>query len=304
MTLSNADVPAEELAALAADRPVLVGRNALSRPTTPALWRDSSLSMAFASFEDAGGGRGAYLVHSGGAAVRARPVNLGLTTWHLLFELSGEFDCFALINHNLADVPSISCRVLVSDSSTFGATSTILAAFSPDPVRHVTWDVGDDSTPQRFSGTGYGAFEMTAPAGFWPEIGALWLGRRRQLQRGPDVPHDDRARGSRVLGGSPDASGFEVVEALHTGRRRLRAAFTADDTDASLRDLDTVRAWWADCRQGSAPFLYARAPVSAPGDVGLYLARGGLTIPEVGAEVRRWELEADELPPFLAAEGL
>lgn len=302
MTWTAANVSAAELAAFADDRPVLVGANALTRPSVSAKWRDTNVNMTFVSFEEPG--EGGYLVHSGGATPRSRPSNLGLSTWHLLFELVGEFDMIALINTNFAGVASLLARVQIADDTAYSSgLTTVLADFTPTGARHIAWTLGGGATPQRYTGSGYGLLRLAAPAGFRPEIGAVWLGRRRQLRRGPDHPYDERARVSALVAGDADG-GFEVPGELYAGRRELRATLTPDDTDATLRDTDTLRAWWRECRQGSAPFLWARAPSSAPTDVALLRARGGMAIPDTGAGIRQAQLDARELPPYLAAEGL
>jgi hypothetical protein len=194
-------------------------------------------------------------------------------------------------------------RLIVSDAADFSSPSILLADFTPNPDRHIGWDVGATSTPQRYSGTGYGALRMEAAAGFRPEIGALWLGRRRQLRRGPDVPYDERERASRVIV-ADGASGIDIASTDFAGRRVLRGTITPDDSLATLRDTDTLRSWWTESRQGSAPFLFARAPSSAPSDVGLFKARPSMSIPLLGPVLRSVQIDGLELPPFLAAEGL
>lgn len=290
MALSTSAIPAEETAAIASGRPLVIASNALDAPTRPPVWRDASVSLSFVSFDDPGAP--AWLVATRNAARRSRALYRD-TLWHLAFEVSGAWDTFVMPSHNLEGV---TLRLERSDAIDFAGAATVLADTVVGAGRFVAY------LGTRYSGTGYVRVRLTAGADFRPEVGGLWLGRRRPLRRGPNA-HDPVSR-SAYFDASGPADGFELVLRRRNGGRVLEQQYQPDDTLAALRDSDTWRAIWTESRHGTAPVLYARAPSTTPADIAIVRLTSTIAVRELGGELREVTLAGYELPPYLAAEGL
>ena len=293
MVISASAIPAAETAAIASGRPLIIASNALDFPARPPVWRDAAVSLAYASFDDPAAP--AWLVATRQAARRSRALYRA-TLWHLAFEVSGTWDALVIPSHNLDVFPSLTLRLERSDAIDFAGATTVLADTAVGPGRFVAY------LASRYSGTGYCRLRLEAPADFIPEVGALWLGRRRPLRRGPNA-HDPLSR-TAYYEESSDVQGFTVVQRRADGARVLDQIHNPDDTDATLRDSDTWAAIWSESRQGAAPVLYARAPSSAPSDVAIVRLTSTIAVRELGPALREVPLAGFELPPYLAAEGL
>lgn len=298
MAWSSTALASGEATALAADRPVLIGYSAVQRaPTLLAEWNTDAGS--FAETDRSETDYPAYFMHDkfahsqsrGGAAITDNE-------WYALFDASqgsAVVDCVAILNHNLTGLAGIGIDIQRADNSAFSTNLATITTVTPTAARTIVF------FSNRFIAGGYLRLRITATGNFVPRIGEVWWGRRRQLRT--DVrPGGDIDALSSVLAMSV-GSGSESVTTKALGRLSPELEFTPQDDLSTLVDTETVRAWWADCDYGAAPFLWVPNPTSAPNDVRLMSSADlGLSMPRKNFSDRTFKRTWRELPPFLSAE--
>lgn len=300
MAWSSSALVTGEANALAADYPVLIGVHAGAHPQgfLP-IWTDGSGTMVEADESDDetpayfGSEYGAHRLCAPDAAVSS-------STWYYVIDATrstNAIDCFALINHNLDGVGSISCRVDIADNTTFSTNLvTGVVTFTPSGTRNLVF------ASTRYSGGGYIRFRFTAAGNFTPAIGELWAGRRRQLNSGL-MPGSDVEALATTLSVSPGV-GAEIVAGKAIGRRIPTIELLANQRTATLQDVTTLREWWEEIDFGRRPFLFCAAPASAP-DAFMLLRSADTALEFTRASAFEYTISRNwvELPPFLSGAG-
>ncbi len=315
MSGSSAALSASELAHVTAGHPILVASNAIRDPVSDPRWVNS----AAGNYTDDDWTDSQYptsFLYDGHGHLRSRPayaqmpyIYSGEGYWRLPFRIDPDtdFDCAAIIGHNLGTIGGSFIVALQVDDRADFATALQIATWTPVTTDRrlssvVLKHTGTDA--RRYSGYTYGRviLEHNNTDAFLPQIGEVWLGRRRQITHKPRIPYDDASFDGRTIDVETE-SGAHVSYVQFRGRRTLAASIRTDDTT----EIADIRSWFSEADYGMRHFLWIEDP-STPSTVNAntYLMRlsemGRLTFPLGGPTHREWTLEALEVPPFLSAE--
>lgn len=295
MTWTSAAYSAAEIAARTAGRPLLVGSH-LGDGTLP-LWT-SDTGAATDTDEAAAGAEGYYAVDRRGSR-QSYPGTAADEWWFVLGAVSGDFDTLALINSNLASLAipgGIVCEVQVADNAAFSLNLETVYSATP------TQDRWCDRMDERWSGFGYARLHLTAGAAFTPRLGEAWIGRSYQLRGGIRTGRDVYGLSS-TLGLTATEGPSVISRARALGAHRWPTSIRVLDTEPTLLDSASVRAWWTDIDRGTRPFLY-RASVSSQHRVHIMTTEATeLDLPRSSGPYEQvLEQPWTETPPFQAAE--
>lgn len=312
MAFSVASVPAVETAALALDKPVFAASNALrSYNQVPAFfttrtWAGTQVDQATTP---------GYWAHDDTMVAQARPTDTTIASMFLLFDLDDtaghEIDMAIIGNHNFSDLAgTVTVKLYFADDSAF--TTNLRTAY--------TWTISDasrlvsmvlDTTitgPFRYSAVRYAGIGITTTSTFstangMPQIGEVFLGRRRQLARKHDYPGDDLSESS-VVETHETTGGYSTQYRDAYGRRDLSLSWTSDTADVlGIDDQAVWRSLWTDSEQGTRPFWYLREPSTAPGNAVLMRAPSPrMSFNHLGPNHGERRLAMVEQPPFLSRE--
>ena len=298
---------AAEQALVTNDKPVLIGANAIesaarAKGLTGASDNvDSATDLANTDFPTTRVyDRLAHSVTKPASAAGTIYLAFGLTT------SAPEFDCAMIAGHNFSGV-GMTITIEVADNSTFGSPSTIATWLGEQPAtRLVKYDLHHSgSDPMRYTIdtvspiSRYVRIKIVKTSGTMiPEIGEIWLGRRRHLPYKFDNTLDDKRTVSRVADFEA-RSGVTTRYTYNRGQAK-RSGTTLIDGAANIATVDS---WWSECEQGTKPFLYCENPATAPEATQLMHQIGGLDFPQTQPSARQLTLEMRELYPFTATES-
>lgn len=312
MAYAAADITAAEITGSAADAPLLVGTSVVESAKSNAgfelRWNaDGNFATADAT-ETANPVTRSYDRHW---HADTRPNSSGTERW-LLFKSGtainfNEFDAAVIMGHNLgANTATLSLQV--SDDPDVGTNGTEIATWTPsaptgnNESRLVSVDLDDaaNSNPQAFTAVQYIGVKITAAGGFVPQIGEVWLGKRRQMYKRPRMGYNPDASASRTV----TATSLTGVKTRYTKSRSgqvLSAQFVTDTAVAA----SVVTDLWADTNQGTKPFVWIEEPTTAPATARIMLLDspvlpGGTYL---SGRVRTWDLGMTETGPFFDREG-
>jgi hypothetical protein len=257
----TAALTALEQASKAADYPLICGVHALR--AAGAKWTLTGLySSTDLSDPDMPAWRACDATHH----LRTRPGSLG-ADWYIVFNLAAplpDYDCLALLNHSID--PALLTRIdaEAADDAAFssGLTNVLVNQTVITAARHIYLTLGD-SGPLRFSEARYLRIRIRTSVSLQPEIGEVWLGRRRQLNQAPDRPHDHLGLTSRLV--TSNGNGYsDVVQAGAYGGE-VGIAGRAD-FPLSIRGIygSDIRSLHAECGYASRPVLVVPKPQSDP----------------------------------------
>src|SRR3990167_9060264 len=120
MAWSSAAVAASDVALLAADKPILIGANAIET-TTAAIWNDLGTT---ADTDETATGYETYYTYDRYTHAYSKPSS-AKTTWYLVYTLDGtqRFDCCIIAGHNFAAITptSVTLQISTDDGGTFAA---------------------------------------------------------------------------------------------------------------------------------------------------------------------------------------
>jgi hypothetical protein len=317
-------------AAAAADAPAFLARHApaLSLGAYGSHWHEigpgsSVASLAATQVDDST--YPASWAYDRAHHLRTRPTDGSTFGYALGFQLDGteDLDALCIVGHNLADLSgTINVAAWVADNQAFSTnaqriamwqsssfTSARLAALDLGPNHgSVTSGVGAGEH-LRYSGAEWLQIvvrETSETAIAVPQIGEVWIGRRRQLSARWLVPWDEWSYESDVDVARSE-TGVRAAYVRSTGRfvqSSLRARSTGVDR-YGLDDLAELRAWWTDTDYGARPFVYWREPTTLLADA-LVLATDDPTfrLPVVDYQTREAELPAlTEVAPYRSGES-
>lgn len=303
MAWSSAALTADEIAYAAADKPILVGIQALESPQT-ARW-DSDGSLASGSDISATGypARWSYDRRS---AFPTKP-NAGATNQYLTFRLNAspdDVDCAFIMGHNFGTIGGLTVTLEIADTNDFGGgTFKTIATWSPTTdARLASLSLHHTGAAAlRYSGLSYVRLH-TSGGSHTPEVGELWLGRRRQLKHKPNEPYADYANhfvsSQRVF---ETKSAVISTSVRHKGRRQLQAHINP----SSSTYHDAVRNWFRDTNWGTRAFIWIENPSTAPASFNVMrLESPELYFPLIGGTAEReFTIKAlEQGPDFLDPE--
>ena len=266
MAFSSAALTADEVSFFSADKPLVApDMGTVDGALADAMWA-AGLAGTFASGDITSTDGPAFWVTNGLPHLKTLP-NAAGTTFSLLLDMGAdgiEFDCLALLNHNLFSAGCTSFSVRVSDLSDFSVSSIILsvdltAELSAD-TRYANFSLkhsGSDAL--RYSGVRYIRVQIQLSGSGVPEIGSLILGRRTQLEWAPDYPFNPDQFGISSYRNSSE-SGVKQRGARNAGARTVSASIkTRNDTRR-----DDVVTFWRNLGYGQGLFMWVDNPSSAP----------------------------------------
>jgi hypothetical protein len=300
MAYGSAAVTATELTDLAADSVMLIGRNWLRGSTAAARWtagtwttdQSDSDGPAAYSYDDQD-----YLqTYPSATAYPYLVINLGVTT--------AVVDCIVLLNHN-----GFSCGATTVDvefdqnqNGSFSAVDQAYSAAATDDVRLVLLDLKHTgSTALRYSDVQYLRIGFPGCSTV-PKIGEVIVGRRRQTNRHPKAPWNDKhhtGSAARVV----SDSGVIKQYNYHKGCRRISNAVLEAHEDAYVSDLDS---WFEDDTDlGTLPFMWIDEPSTDP-QAGVWVQ---LDVPERSQQIegyieRNYTITATEKGPNFRKLGV
>lgn len=251
------------IAATAADVPLFVAKNVLRVPVT-AKWTEGDTFAAGSSAdvtEDDHPARNA-VSQNPYRGTRARPNTTGVYYFLVQANVSSVFDVAAL-RLNWTALGSTSVTVKRADDVT-GTNQATLCSFSATvpTKRLISLSLGTGN--QQFSGSGFIQIALTSSStDIPPELGGLFLGQRRVLNRKFDMPYDDDPL-------EIDASDFLAragnrQRVKHDGPVALiRGQYTAVSSGSfSQDDVAALRGVYEDCRYGADPVIFVESPSTA-----------------------------------------
>ena len=263
MAVGFANVPTAETDLLAADKPLLIGRNwgRVITSASEAKWTETG---SFADLDITDTDYPWNLAFDEFDHIQTRP-NGGALERHFVMDLGasepGEIDCVVLLNHNFGTT-STTVAIEVADNSTFTANLRTLVTSSPsDDNRLVFLDLDHGpGSPQRYTSVRYIRVKCTSGALVTYRIGEIILGRRRQLQKKPSEPWDPN---NLVTEGQTfvTRSGVRTRYVFHKGKRVISAVLSPHQT-SFITDLETL--WSTELDQGSKNLVWIDDPSTSP----------------------------------------
>jgi len=288
MAWSGADISAADLAFAAADKPILAGINALRAPQA-ASWGTgpSTADRVDADYP-------ASRLYDGRTHLRTRPSAAAASHW-LSVQLSAtvaDFDGVLIVNHNLSGKQ---IDVRIANNSTWSSGNETIATTTPSDNSRVAFlDLQDAgaSVAQRFSGVPY-FFLFLFGTSWTPEIGEIWLIRRRQMEHFPRLPFDPNMYAADYVA-RQTKSGAISTYVNHEGRQDLSASFSADSTS----EKDEFNSFIIDSGYGSKPFVWIEKPASEPEKFRIIQKMpGAFPYPLVGPFERQITIQGQEVGP-------
>lgn len=303
MAPSVADLSATDLALYAADKPILVGRNWLRSAGSFRGWDANGVSaftdIAASGFDSKFGG-------DDYDHVLTKP-NAAATAQYYVFDYGSEameFDCWALLNHNLGTIGGVTVELQVADDNAFSVNLFTIATITPGSSnKRLVSLVLDDSgsTARRWTNYRYFRVKFSKGSAITPQFGEMILGRRRQLKHKPNTPWDPNNLASRI-GRFESASGIITDYVFHKGRRKIAADLSPHES-AYINDLVTF--YETDIDFGTLPFLWIDDPTTSPSDANwMKLVDPELTGPVLDVSERSFAIRAMEHGPNFLKLGV
>lgn len=261
MAIGTTTVSAAELANMAADKPLVCGKNLvrLARVAgTTMKWCNDATPTTSSTDRSATDGPASMLGDD--SSTWQSYTNTTSTTWWAVIDFGATYDVdfIAILNYNF---PGVALRLDLDDASTFATAVTAVAAgtVSASPsLRYSILSLGAGNA--RYTGVRYARVRFqTGGAAFTAKLGEIWLGKRIQLAHQPNEPWSAAAE-SGLVDMFESKSGARTNYVRHAGRRIFAPEFIEHDATA----LAALRTFKQDCSFGALPFLWCDKPTSDP----------------------------------------
>lgn len=284
MALSTSSFTTAEAAALAKDKPMLVGPNRLTSAHT-VQWRTSGLwSSGSDGTDTAGPVSRTYDDHS---HLLSFPTSSSVL--YLLFDFGASgisFDTIAILNHNLPTGATITS--VISDATNFASPTTVISMSGTVVAgRRVVVPLASRYASVRYA-------RILFSSAVLPTVGEVVFGSRVQLDWRPDVPYDDQdlltpsVRRTTTVGGIMHTTRLGPI-----GQRRIRARNLVDSPTVAANLLTM----WKE-HGGARPFLWIDNPSTAPHRANwVMLDDAAISRPYNDALNRDWSFDASEVGP-------
>jgi hypothetical protein len=302
MAYTTGSVSAAELADLAADYPVFLGQQVLAAPVA-AHWQVGTTVGTIPGSNDTAVG---YPVARAGdrSGRLITKANATSTAHSLVFQVAPcEIDCFAIIGHNWGAGNGVIFVLQIADDANFttnliNVRSGIVAANNYNRIALENF-AGTDA---RYANVEFFRLQIAASASFVPEIGELWVGRRRQLSRNVRVPAD-RDRLTTDVRELETRSGNVTRYIRHRAASRRNIGLTA----TSQTERDTLVDLYRDAEYGTGNVLFWEEPNTDFNKVRVMEMKPDFSMPFVynasaTQQHSNTTLELAECPPFLETE--
>ena len=220
------------------------------------------------------------------------------------------FDALLITGHNFASTALTSVSLEIADDAAFSTNKIEIAKWTRGSATvddrilitnlnsaggSSTYDA--NGTAQRYSGVEHARIVVTHSGSKDPELGEIFLGRRYQLQRNPDVPFDNKNQASLVADFSSN-SGMTKRYVLNRGQSIRSFSATIPDSD----EITVIDNWYAAINEGTRNFVSIETPSSGAKAYIMLLDDSALNFPLVGPFERVLQFGMTEQPPFLARE--
>ena len=289
-----------ELALVSGDNPMLVGKHVLasSSPTGVSIkWMTGDNMTGSDITHDDFPAKRVYDKHQ---HLYTKP-NTDGTEFNFAVDLgaSYEFDMIMIGGHNFGTEGSLTVKFEKGTSSTFATTST-LSTWTPGSSNKrlvsVALDTDGDGTALRWTER-YIRVNITGSS-FTPQIGEIWVGRRRHLPYKFNVASQEKRTRSEVIR-FESRSGITTTYTLSQGRA-LRSGILEMDDATHIND---VTSWWSECSYGTNPFLWIDNPGTTPSDCHVMTCNPELSFELTGPASRVLDLDMVETAPYLTSES-
>jgi hypothetical protein len=290
---SSSDISAADLAFAADDKPILAGINALESPQLvkwAATANGTDITVA---------GYPTSRAYDRLGHLRTKST-AGTERWfHMQLNASpADFD--GVLIWGTEGLDGLTVAVWIADTADatggVGVAEEIATTTASGTERIAFLDLQHSaaSVAQRYSSVPYLFLKITG-ASFTPEIGEVWLIRRRQMSHFPRLSWDPNNYGvDQVTKKSRSGVGVNYVN--HSGRQDLVASFNPSLT----ADQDNFKSLIADTGYGTKPFVFIDDPNSEPEKFRVIQppADPGLGFPFVGWTERQITISGLENYPF------
>ena len=315
MAWSNTFLSSQEISDKAANRPILLAKNALTTTGGSLEWNKNTGVFSETEYPDPLYPSNRAL--DGYAHLPAKPLQAAVNVWYLLMraDTSIAFDSMVILGHNFGDCAAagVNVSLQIADDAAFSSNlETLTASNVTTNRRHVALSLDHDGsvsladitiTQKRYTGVAYVRLRL-ASVNFSnfssaPQIGEVILAKRWQLYQKPDEPWDDLQFRSSVSD-AESKSGVITRYVRHAGRRVLSAGFTfATETHAAQ-----LRNAYIEAAYGTKPIVWIDNPASTyPTQAALYgYLQPDLSIPYQGPYERTAQVEFTEVAPFYWTE--
>ena len=258
-----AALTAAEIAAAALDKPMMVAVHALESPQIARWDADGSLA---AGDDISATGYPARFSYDRRTGKPTKP-NAGATTQYLAYQLNAspaDFDCIFIVGHNFGTIGGLTVSVEIADNSAFSTNLREIASWSPGSSNVRLSDLTLNHSGSGISGAArYSAVDYlrlkTTGGSHTPEVGELWVGRRRQLLHKGNIPYDDLGlRSSQRV--TVNGVGEAVSSAQYVGQHVVAARLNPHDSTAK----SDIQAWFRECNYGTRSFVWVEDPATYP----------------------------------------
>lgn len=307
MSYTAGSVTSDEITYQAAGKPCFCGRNAMEAYQYVPEW--STADNWTSSTDSVDADYPTTRLFDRVFDLDTRPTGTA-STWHLLCDLeaSGNEIDTVLINQSIGDcisAGSVAVIVTIADDADFTVNAvdivgsgdwTILPGATGN--QRLRW-IDLDGASARYTNVRFVriSFIGTGTGNFIPQVSEFWLGRRRQLRRAPNSPHDPSPVESKVQDLKSEVGGtFRYVLAQEQIIYDGTWVLTPDESD-----LATFAALKNDTSGFNKPFAYWLGTDSLVSFAWL-LADPKYSRPFQNSAERGFSLAAVELTPFLFPE--
>lgn len=218
-----------------------------------------------------------------------------------------DFDVAVILGHNLGG-SSATLSLQASDNADIDANGTEIATWSPsapagnNETRLVSIDLDDgaNAQPQVFTGLRFLGLKISSASTFTPQIGEVWLGKRRQMTKPPEYPYNPDGNASDI---SRITSRSGIIHKYTRSRNgQVITGNFKTDTAAKATVLTSL---WADINQSGKTFILIDRPSTVAGtayvmDLNSSVIPGG---EHIASLARRWSFNMTETAPFFGREG-
>lgn len=294
MAFTGVALSAGEISAFAADKPILIGKNALEDRVQDSSWQiveeeAIATDLATTGFETGFAADGQH-------GVVTKPDTNASLSYYFKMELTetvnlvdNGIDGLGIFGHNFNALTNqsggpyvIVLDLQISNNADYTAKTSIMGRTLPS---------GGDNRLPVVEYTLIGGFARwrkvrhiqlkittTNPAGFGvdvPEIGQIVLAHRRQMSRQPLDPWDPRPWGaeqSQFRSDSGSSANYEFNAGGIITRPRWHP--NPDDTVHNLDDTVTLQKFWRDVNYGPKTFYWTEKPFSAENETHVMKAQG------------------------------
>tara|TARA_Y100000310_G_scaffold338740_1_gene429300 strand:+ start:891 stop:1781 length:891 start_codon:yes stop_codon:yes gene_type:complete len=210
-----------------------------------------------------------------------------------------EFDMIMIGGHNFGTEGSLTVKFEKGTDATFGSTTT-LSTWTPGSsdkrLVSLVLDTGGDGTALRWTEQ-YLRINITGST-FTPQIGEIWVGRRRHLPYKFNVTSQDKRTRSEVV--RFESRGGTTTHYTLSKGRALRDGMVEMDGSTHISD---VSSWWEESDYGTQPFLWIEEPGTTPANCHVMTTEPELSFELTGPSSRALDLKMVENSPFLSGES-